>query len=212
MKKIKTLYFVLIIIGTSILFNGCGKSIKTEATKTEATKTESTKTEGTKTEFEVGKEKIKLEKVSVLSNKADMLIPKSFSIMSEEMAKTKYPSERRPTIIYTNENGSINIALNHTQNQAKNSEISAYMNTLKKSFENMYPSAQWYNSSVEKINGKDVGVLELLTPATDTEVYNLIWFTDLDGRLLLSTFNCTKEQMNDWKPIAKVIMNSQQFR
>lgn len=132
--------------------------------------------------------------------------------MSEEMAKTKYPSERRPTIIYTNESGSVNIALNHTQSQVVNSQISAYTDNFKKTFENLYPSAQWYNSSVEKLNGKDVGVLELLTPAIDTEIYNLIWFTDLDGRLLISTFNCTKEQMNEWKPIAKSIMASQQFK
>lgn len=53
--------------------------------------------------------------------------------------------------------------------------------------------------------------MELLSLAADTEIYNLIWFTDLDGKLLLSTFNCTKEQMDDWKPIAKTIMESQQY-
>jgi hypothetical protein len=197
MKKVMYLYFVVIIIGTLILNTGCTNNVSKQVIKTE---------------FEVSNEKVELEKASILSNKADILLPKSFSIMTEEMAKMKYPSERRPTIIYTNVSGSINIALNHTQSKATNSQISAYMDSMKKTFENLYPSAQWYNSSVEKVNGKKVGVLELVTPASDTEIYNLMWLTDLDGRLLISTFNCTKEQMNDWKPIAKSIMNSQLFR
>ena len=137
MKKIMSLYFVVIIIGTLFLITGCTKNNSAEVIKTE---------------FEVVKEKVELEKVSILSNKVDILLPKSFSIMSEEMAKTKYPSENRPTIIYTNASGSVNISLNHTQNKATNSQISAYMDILKESFENLYPSAQWYNSSVEKIN------------------------------------------------------------
>jgi hypothetical protein len=165
-----------------------------------------------KTVFDVGNEKVELDQVSILSNKIDMLIPKSFRIMSEELAKIKYPSERRPTIIYTNESGSINVALSHTKNKATSSQISEYMDVLKKTFKNLYPSAQWNNASVEKMNGKEVGVLELVTPAIDTEIYNLIWFTDLDGKLLISTFNCKKEQMKDWIPIAKCIMTSQQFR
>jgi hypothetical protein len=53
------------------------------------------------------------------------------------------------------------------------------------------------------INGKEVGYLEFLTSAMDTEIYNLIFFTDLDGKLLLCTFNCTKKSIDEWSTIAK---------
>jgi hypothetical protein len=79
-------------------------------------------------------------------------------------------------------------------------------------FKNIYPSAQWYDSGIKEINGKDIGFIELLTPAVDTEIYNLIWLTDLDGKLLITTFNCTKAEKDDWEPIAKAIMGSQQYK
>lgn len=151
---------------------------------------------------------IQFDTISILSDKISLLIPTTFSIMSEDMAKIKYPNERRPSIIYTNDSASVNIAFNYTQNQASNENLQAIMDSLKESFDNLYPSAQWYTSEVKTINDKDIGVLELITPAIDTEIYNLMWFTDIDGKLLIATFNCTKEQMDEWKPVGETILSS----
>jgi hypothetical protein len=86
--------------------------------------------------------------------------------------------------------------------------IPDYKNNLVKTFKNSYPSAQWKENGLKTVNGKIVGYLELVTPAIDTEIYNLIFFTDLDGKLLLCAFNCTKKSIDEWSPIAKEIMNS----
>jgi hypothetical protein len=128
--------------------------------------------------------------------------------MSEEDAKYKYPSERRPNLIYTNEDGSINVAFNHTASKGNDREVSKYKDSLKATLKRLYSSATWYGDDVLKINGKKVGFLELLTPAVDTKIYNLVFFTELEDRLLLVSFNCTEGQMKDWKPVAKEIMNS----
>jgi len=151
---------------------------------------------------------IELETKSLLDDQVELKIPVGFEIMSEEMMKLKYPSERRPTLIYTNESGGINVALNLTENAASQELIPAYKDNLVKTFKNIYPSAEWKDNGVKEINGKKVGYLELVTPAIDTEIYNLMFFTDLDGKLLLCTFNCTKESIDEWTPTAKEIMNS----
>ncbi|MCG9899554.1 MAG: hypothetical protein MH132_06110 [Hydrotalea sp.] len=151
---------------------------------------------------------IELEIKSLLNNKLELKIPKEFKIMSEELMKFKYPSERRPTLVYSNESGGINVALNLTQSQANQQLISTYKDNFIKTFKIMYPSAEWKDSGIKTINGKEVGYLELVTPAIDTEIYNLIFFTDLDGKLLLCTFNCTKKSIEEWTPTAKEIMNS----
>ena len=198
MKKIIFLCLVFIII-CPILFTGCVNNTSKDANNIQ----------DIKTEFYANNEKIELEEINILSNKIHILMPKSFSIMSEEMSIIKYPSENRPTLIYTNESGSINITLNHTKNLATKDQIPEYVDYFKEIYENQYPSIKWYNSTVEEINGKSIGVLELLSPAIDTSIYNLICLTDLDGRLLLLAFNCTQEELDDWKPIAKTIMQSQ---
>ena len=151
---------------------------------------------------------IELEIKKLLDNKVELKIPKNFDIMSEELMRLKYPSERRPTLVYSNESGGINVALNLTQNKASQDLIFAYKDNFVKTFKNLYPSAEWKDSGVKTINGKKVGYIELITPAIDTKIYNLMFFTDLDGKLLLCTFNCTKKSINEWTPTAKEIMNS----
>lgn len=151
---------------------------------------------------------IDLETKSLLNDKVELKIPKDFDIMSEELLKLKYPSERRPTLVYSNESGGINVALNLTQNQASQELIPAYKDNFVQTFKNLYPSAEWKDSGVKTINGRKVGYLELVTPAIDTEIYNLMFFTDLDGKLLLCTFNCTKKSIDKWTPTTKEIMNS----
>jgi hypothetical protein len=149
-----------------------------------------------------------LEKRKILNDKVEILIPQEFEVMSEEMMKFKYPSERRPTLVYTDKTGGINVAFNHTANKASQQQIEAFKDSFVSTFKNLYPSAEWKGTGVKEINGRKVGYIELMTPAIDTKIYNLMFFTDLDGTLLLCTFNCVDKKQKDWVGPAKQIMNS----
>ncbi|HEY8935984.1 MAG TPA: hypothetical protein VIM65_12220 [Cyclobacteriaceae bacterium] len=151
---------------------------------------------------------IELEKRKILGDKVEILIPKEFEVMSEDMMNLKYPSNRRPTLVYTDKTGGINIAFNHTASKATQQQIDAYKDNFVSTFKNLYPSAEWIGTGTKEINGRKVGYMELLTPAVDTKIYNLMFFTDLDGRLLLGTFNCVDKKQSDWTEPAKQIMNS----
>ena len=151
---------------------------------------------------------IALETKSLLDNKVELKIPKDFGLMPDDMIKLKYPSERRPALVYSNESGGINVALNHTEHQANQDIILAYKDSFVQTFKNHYPTAEWKDNGVKEINGRQVGYLELITPAVNAEIYNLMFFTDLDGKLLMCTFNCTKKDITEWAPIAQEIMNS----
>ncbi|TVX86824.1 hypothetical protein [Paenibacillus agilis] len=153
-----------------------------------------------------------LEQRQILDNKVNVLVPTGFEIMSEEMAATKYPGENRPTLIFSDEDASINVAFNHLPTSIKEDELDEFIAATKKQFEQIHPNATWYDDGVTTINNKTVGYLELLTPAVDTNVYNLMFVTELDGRILLGTFNCTEEQMKEWQLSAKEIMHSLQVK
>lgn len=153
-----------------------------------------------------------LQTISILNDEVSIQIPKDFDIMPEALLKSKYPSERRPTLVYSNDSGGINVAFNLTQNKANQSLIETYTDVFENSFKNMFPSAVWKNIGTKEINGRAVGYLELITPAIDTEIYNLMFFTDLNGQLLLCTFNCTIKDMEDWVDTAHKIMHSLQLK
>lgn len=59
-----------------------------------------------------------------------------------------------------------------------------------------------------KINGSEFVTIEFISNAIDTKIYNAMFITTLNGKLLLGTFNCTVNDLNKWKPISKKIISS----
>ncbi len=149
-----------------------------------------------------------MEMKSILAGKVEILIPSTFTVMKEEMLKLKYPLQNRPALVYANEAGSINIAFTHTTSKVTEKDMPQVKESFMKLFKSIYQSATWYSDGVVTINKKSVGYLELLTPAVDTNIYNLMFFAECDGRILLCSFNCKESQMKEWAPVGKKIMNS----
>ncbi|MFC8685572.1 hypothetical protein [Brevibacillus porteri] len=211
MKKLVSVALLLSMLAVSACSNKPADTKPAEqnaAQTTEAAKTTEAPKTDSATPAPAATTNDKLEAKKVLNDKVEILIPKGFTVMSDEMAKEKYPMENRPSLIYTDEKGTINIAFSHTETPIQDSLLKDMKDPMKQAFSNMYQDATWYRDEVIQINGKNVGVFELLTPAADTKIYNLIFFTELDGKMLMTTFNCTEAQMEEWKPLAQEILMS----
>ncbi|MBD2715506.1 hypothetical protein KBK19_10705 [Microvirga sp. STR05] len=151
-----------------------------------------------------------LEKRQILDGKVEILIPGCFTEMDPEMLQLKYPSAQRPREVFTDERGATNVAFNWTQNKADQAALPAYEKALYSALQKAQPNATWYGHGLRTIHGRQVGYLEMLTPAIDTEIYNLMFFTDVEGRLLIVTFNCVKKDLEVYKASAQRIMASLQ--
>ena len=149
-----------------------------------------------------------LEKRRIYTNRVEILVPKGFTNMPAAMVNRKYPSANRPNVIFTDADGTVNVAFNHTTNRVTQAQMEAVKESMVASFKRSFPSAKWRGSGVRVINGRKVGYCELVTPAADQNVYNLLFFTDLDGRLLMCTFNCIEKKLGEWQEPARQIMRS----
>ena len=81
---------------------------------------------------------------------------------------------------------------------------------VKQVFEQQFrqPEIDFRKSEIKNINGRDFIIIEMITPAVDTKVYNLMFVTSSEGRLLMGTFNCTMDHLKEWQPLAEQIVNS----
>jgi hypothetical protein len=149
-----------------------------------------------------------LQNLSLLNGKLIIDLPKGFDIMGKEMLDIKYPSSNRPTLVYTNENGTINFAFNHTNNDIPKDKLPEILPAFVKQFSSIYPQIEWFKKGVEKFKGKDFVVLEFITPAIDSKIYNLMYVTVLEGKMLMCTFNCLESQKEEWEIKAKESLNS----
>lgn len=144
----------------------------------------------------------------VLGNKLNILIPKDFVSMSEDMLNAKYPiAGKRPSEVYTNATGSINIALNLTQNQITQDQLPEVETALKNQFTST-PNITFNSSEIRAINGQKYVIFDFYSQAVDTKIYNLMFVTSLNNKMLIGTFNCTVVHLTQWKPIGQKIINS----
>jgi hypothetical protein len=153
-------------------------------------------------------ESISLQEKRFLDGKLILLIPISFAPMGEEMLKRKYPSKRRPTLVYTNLKGSVNVAINHTRNAVRPEQIPELHTAMESMFKRLYPSATWFRSELLELGGRDFFLLDLRTVAIDTEVRNLMIGTSVEGRLLMVTFNAIRALEDRWLSAGNRIIRS----
>jgi len=151
---------------------------------------------------------VELEKRTLLDNKIEILVPKDWKPMSEELIKIKYPGAKPPTYVLSDVSGGISLAFNHIDSRATQEHIETYKGYLKKSLEDAFEDEEWIEDGIKEINGKKVGFFKLITNTASGKIYNQMFFTDLDGKLLIISFNVVENKMKDWKAAADEIMNS----
>jgi len=140
-------------------------------------------------------------------DKIKVLVPRDFNLMDDEMIELKYPSKKGSAFMaYTDEEATVNIAFEHTPNKAMVKDLPAIKQALEGQFNQ--PGIDFQKSEIRKINGGDFIIIEMVTPAMDTPVYNLMFITSLEDRLLIGTFNCTIDKLQQWEPTAYQVLNS----
>lgn len=155
-------------------------------------------------------EKIQIIDQPLFEGKVTIRMPKLFQLMLPELASLKYPSERRPAIIYTDDSSTINLAFNITEHPLNETNITAFQESMVEVLQQTQPSAEWFEEGVQVINDNSIGFIEVVTPALDGDIFNLLFFTPLDGKALMGTFNCMEEDMEEWRPIAKAMKETLQ--
>ena len=98
-----------------------------------------------------------LKSMSFFDDKLSLKIAGDFKLMDEEVLRFKYPSERRPTLVYTNERANTNVALNWLKQSATAAQIPDYVNYFSDYFKKAFPDAAWKSKGVTEINGCKVG-------------------------------------------------------
>lgn len=151
---------------------------------------------------------ISLKPTKLLDGKFEILIPEGFELMNEQMLVTKYPGENRPTVVYTNPEGTVNVAINHTANKIAPSQLRQMHQQLDTSIRQSQPKAQWMFSGFQHYHGREWTQLEFSSQAIDTKIHNMMLATSADNRMLVVSFNTIDELAADWLPAGREIIKS----
>ena len=153
-----------------------------------------------------------LIEVKALSGNVSVFVPKNFGVMPMHILEIKYPTSRRPTEALSNKTGTVSLVFNHTTNAMKPSQIREAHTFISKNFHNTFPDANWIRDEVIEQNGSAFMVMELITPAVDDNIHNILYGTSVDGRFLIVAFNTTIEESAEWLAVGKRVMASLSVR
>jgi len=151
---------------------------------------------------------VKLEKRSLLDGRVELLVPTYFKIMTPEMLSKKYPSQNKPDLVLTDDDGTVNIVVSLLKQHVQESQIGDFKDFQLNSLKKMRPDSKFLEDGVKTTNGKSIGYFKFISTAIDQKVFNYYFFTSLDGRILLLTFNCTEKLLPEWSETAQTIVSS----
>lgn len=154
---------------------------------------------------------IDLDTKSVLENKVKIKVPKNFNELSVDEINLKYPGRNKPGAVFSNELGTVNITLEIKTDPASQDMIEKYVSNYNDLFVKMYKLGyeKENNSGVINVNNRKVGFVRILMPNKQKKKdYALMFFTDLESKLLMCTFYCPEGEVEKWKVTAEEIMNS----
>lgn len=150
-------------------------------------------------------EQIETEYTHIESNKFFIKVPTSFRQLTSEEINQKYIGNV-PETVFSNEDGSINVAINTTENEMKNEEISSY----KIQMENDAKENNWkvISSNYYEVDNHNISQIKMISSVNNSNIYNNTIAFSYKDKLVLITFKCKEELKEEWEGIGDFIIDS----
>jgi len=138
-------------------------------------------------------------------------IPNELHKMTKEQLEEKYAVKVRPLIAFCNKDASATFSFNSIPQEVEENKLTELLPVMGQQFERVYPKISWISKGMVEVGSKQFIEYEFTSPTAIKEVYSLVYITEIDGFLLISTFSSTIEQKNKWQPLARESMKSIQL-
>lgn len=149
---------------------------------------------------------VHFEKVHVLDGKVSILLPEGFVDMPSETARIKYPSEQRPQEIMTSDDGTVNFTFSLFEADFNEGQIEDALGQFKAVIRKVNPAFIFYDFVVE--TDKALGWFDFKSYGLDEQIYNVMYITPVNGKLMHGIFNCLYRDILEWKePVHQVMMS-----
>jgi len=151
-----------------------------------------------------------------------IMLPEELAPMTPEDLVQRYPSVRAPLGAFTNADRLVDFSANISATQWRHEDVEFAQKFFKSSIYSMYDKVDMISEGIEIIHKNKFFYFEFDSRlnADRKEVatqdalmrYTYIMYLVHPSRTLVFSFNCTKEQKEEWQETAKEIMHSIKVR
>ncbi len=148
------------------------------------------------------------QKMSILDGKVEFLVPKELSKMTGDMWKIKYGNAKQPVLALSDKDGEANLIGQMTNQDWEENNLDEYKNFRIENLRKTRPNLKVLKDGNKEINGRKVGFFQFMTEAVDANVFNYYFFTVVEGKILIFTFNCPEKLKSSWEIVGDQIVSS----
>ena len=152
-------------------------------------------------------ELVSFDRIILFQGRLSIMLPVSFVDLPADMARVKYTSRQRPQIIKTSLDTTVNIGMSLLDAVIYEEQINKLKNYAQEALKRLNPAFVFYESTVETKN-IPLGWFEFKSYGLDTDMYNLMFISIIEGKMLHGIFNCDYDDALEWREAARQIMYS----
>ena len=141
------------------------------------------------------------EQKEFFDEKFKIYMPNNFDDMPEKDRKLKYPSENRPKIIKSNDDGTINFTLSIIESPLSEDSVEELKDGMMMIVKKTNPVNVFYENGILEVNEKNIGFFEYKSSAIDDYIYNVMYFLEFQEKTLMGTFCCRYDDYEEWRDV-----------
>lgn len=158
----------------------------------------------------IGKE-VTFKRRSIPELGISIYMPETFFRFADDISKLIYPAGNTPSHIFGGEEINFQMSLDKTIYPLPESGMKEFVNMAANMLEAVGPKVKVIEKKVEKKEEDYLGMLSFVSKAVDTMVYNIQFYVDVDGALLVGNINFPSKYKKRLIPLAKEMICSMEI-
>lgn len=141
---------------------------------------------------------VKFNEERVMKN-FSMYLPDNMGVMSDKIAKIKYPSEFRPRVIFTTLDLNVNMGFSLFHRKFQDSEVEKMCERIMAAIKREHMDYRFYGcKKMDKVSGYR---FSFRSHAMDSDLYNMMLIAQLEEHTVLGNFNCPFKDYQNWERV-----------
>ena len=138
----------------------------------------------------------------------ELKYPSSLKVMDDEIFNIKYKLPKKPEICLADETSKISLIGDMRNESGTDKDLNNILESSKQLMLSKRSDIKILSSGIKTVNNKKIAFIKFHSEAIDQKIFNYIFFTTINGKILMCNFNCIEKIQMEWEPIADEIVNS----
>lgn len=148
---------------------------------------------------------------TLLDGKAAIWMPEDFEEFTKEEIDAVYLLGNKPDVVYGNSYLNFSVGFHYTSNEVPNEYMGDFLKIARMILEKSGPKVTIYSEKVRKKGNHTVSSMELVSHTITDTIYNVMFYSSLNGKVLIGFINFNYNYLNRYKTIAEEMLESFRF-